>query len=201
MVTRIICFIQFMVKLFIVMERCFGRWHLKLKHKLEKRLAYLYSGELVSLVLFVILSYAANYLYPTLRLYSLYSFWISFIFLELLLLQGTLYWYIKLKRLRKENISITPIKIVRQLHRLKTMNIILIFISLIAFIFDFIKWYPSFPLGGLQISFFIYIFALLEYINYFYIQLSYDNISDIKYLLKSKKLKQSCMNKDFKRTL
>ncbi|MEH7148493.1 general stress protein, partial [Priestia megaterium] len=33
------------------------------------------------------------------------------------------------------------------------------------------------------------------------IQLSYDNISDIKYLLKSKKLKQSCMNKDFKRTL
>ena len=188
-------------KIFIVIERYFGRWHLKLKYKLEKRLAYLYSGELVSLVLFVILSYAANYLYPTLRLYSLYSFWISFIFLELLLLQGTFYWYIKLKRLRKENISITPMKIVRQLHRLKTLNISLIFIFLIAFIVDFIKWYPSFPLGGLQISFFIYIFAVLEYINYFYIQISYDNISDIKYLLKSKKLKQSCMNKDFKRTL
>lgn len=188
-------------KIFIVIERYFGRWHLKLKYKLEKRLAYLYSGELVSLVLFVILSYAANYLYPTLRLYSLYSFWISFIFLELLLLQGTFYWYIKLKRLRKENISITPMKIVRQLHRLKILNISLIFISLIAFIVDFIKWYPSFPLGGLQISFFIYIFAVLEYINYFYIQISYDNISDIKYLLKSKKLKQSCMNKDFKRNL
>lgn len=172
-----------------------------MKYKLEKRLAYLYSGELVSLVLFVILSYAANYLYPTLRLYSLYSFWTSFIFLELLLLQGTSYWYIKLKRLRKENISITPIKIVRQLHRLKTVNFILILISLIAFILDFIKWYPSFPLGGLQISFFIYMFALLEYINYFYIQLSYDNISDIKHLLKSRRLKQSCMNKDFKRTL
>lgn len=188
-------------KIFIFIERYFGRWHLKLKYKLEKRLAYLYSGELVSLVLFVILSYAANYLYPTLQLYSLYSFWISFVFLELLLLQGTFYWYIKLKRLRKENISITPMKIVRQLHHLKILNISLIFISLIAFIVDFIKWYPSFPLGGLQISFFIYIFAVLEYINYFYIQISYDNISDMKYLLKSKKLKRSCMNKDFKRNL
>lgn len=92
-------------------------------------------------------------------------------------------------------------KIVRQLHHLKILNISLIFISLIAFIVDFIKWYPSFPLGGLQISFFIYIFAVLEYINYFYIQISYDNISDMKYLLKSKKLKRSCMNKDFKRNL
>ncbi|MEH6943133.1 general stress protein, partial [Bacillus sp. JJ722] len=28
---------------------------------------------------------------------------------------------------------------------------------------------------------------------------SYDNSSDIKYLLKNKKLKQSCISKDFKR--
>lgn len=75
----------------------------------------------------------------------------------------------------------------------------MIMTTIIVFIFDFIKWYPSLPLGGLTITFFIYIFAILEFINYFYIQLSYDNVSDIKKLLKSKKLKNSCMNKDFKR--
>ncbi len=65
--------------------------------------------------------------------------------------------------------------------------------------FDFFKWYPSLPLGGLYISGFIYIFAILEYINYFHIQLSYDNLSDINYLIKSKRLKQACLSKDFER--
>lgn len=168
---------------------------------LQKRLSYLYSGELSSIIMFVFVSYLVNYAYPTLQLYSLYSFWVSFILLECLLLQGTIYWHAKLKRLKNENTSITPIKIVRQLHSLKTLNIVMIITTIIAFTFDFIKRYPSFPLSGLSIAFFIYIFAILEFINYFYIQLSYDNISDIKYLLKSKKLKKSCMNKDFKRIL
>jgi len=170
-----------------------------LKKKLEKRLSYLYSGELFSVVVFVFVGYLINYVYPNLQLYSLYSFWVSFILLEFLLLQGTMYWYAKLKRLRNEKTSITPLKIVRQLHLLKKLNLILIITSSIAFIFDCIIWYQSLPKGGLTIAFFIYIFAVLEYVNYFYIQLSYDNISDIKNLLKSKKLKQSCMNKDFKR--
>jgi len=131
-------------------------------------------------------------------MYSLYSFWVSFILLEFLLLQGTIYWYVKLKRLRNENNPITPIKVVRQLHSLKIVNMIIIVITIIVFAFDFIKWYPSLPLGGLTITLFIYIFAILEFINYFYIQLSY-NISDIKDLLRNRKLKTSCMNKDFKR--
>ncbi|SMG44348.1 general stress protein [Paenibacillus aquistagni] len=170
-----------------------------MKKLLGKRLAYLYSGELFSIITFVPVSYLLNYAYPHLQLYSLYSFWVSFILLEFLLLQGTIYWYAKLKRLRNENNPITPIKVVQQLHRLKTVNMVMIMTTIIVFIFDFIKWYPSLPLGGLTITFFIYIFAILEFINYFYIQLSYDNVSDIKKLLKSKKLKNSCMNKDFKR--
>lgn len=170
-----------------------------MKEMLEKRLAYLYSGELFSLIAFVPLSYLLNYVFPNLQLYSLFSFWVSFILLEFLLLQGTIYWYAKLKRLRNENNSITPIKVVRQLHCLKTPNIVMIMTTIVVFAFDFIKWYPSLPLGGLSIACFIYVFATLEFINYFYIQLSYDNVSDIKNLLKSRKLKKSCLNKDFKR--
>ena len=123
----------------------------------------------------------------------------SFLFLEFLLLQGTFYWYTKLKRLRIENTSITPIRTIRQLQHCKKMNIALIVFSILAFVFDMVRLYPLLPIGGLSIAAFIYIFAVLEYINYFYIQLSYDNISDVKYILKSKKLKKACISKDFKR--
>ncbi|MGE7111471.1 general stress protein [Lysinibacillus sp. NPDC047702] len=171
------------------------------KKKLEKRLSYLYSGELSATILFIFVSYYVDRAFPNLQLYSLYSFWISFFLLEFLLLQGTIYWYSKLKRLRIENMSMTPVWIVRLLKRLKLINIILVFVSIVMFVIDFVQFYSSLPIKGLITTVFIYIFAVLEFINYFYIQLSYDNISDIKYLLKTKKLKQSCIRKDFQRIL
>ncbi|MBE5108526.1 general stress protein [Bacillus thuringiensis] len=168
-----------------------------MKRNLEKRLSYLYTGELFSVITFIFTSYLLNYAYPTLHLYSLYSFWVSFLLLEFLLLQGTVYWYIKWKRLKKEKTSITPIGIIQYLKMLKKINIGLILTGLSMFIIDFLNWYPHFPLGGLLLALFIYVFALFEYINYYHIQLSYDNTPDIKYLIKAKKLKQSCMCKDF----
>lgn len=109
-----------------------------------------------------------------------------------------MYWYVKLKRLRQGKNPTTPIKVVRQLHTLKTVNLLIIVMTLLVFAFDLIRLYPSLPIGGLTLAFFIYIFAILEFINYFYMQLSY-NISGIKDLLRSRKLKTSCMNKEFKR--
>lgn len=171
----------------------------KLRKRIEKRLSYLYSGELFATISFIFVACYASYVYPTLRLYALFSFWTSFILLELLLLQGSMYWHAKLKRLRKENTSITPIKIVRQLHCLKLLNLTWIMISGVTFIIDLIRWQHLLPTAGFAIALFIYLFAILEYINYFHIQLSYDSISDIKNLLQSRRLKQSSMNKDLKR--
>ncbi len=168
------------------------------KH-VEKRLSYLYTGESMAVVGFIFVSFLLNKAYPKLQLYSLASFWLSFFLLEFLLVQGSVYWHAKRKRLKKENISVTPVGIVKQLKNLKKWNIGLMIVSPFMFVFDFVKWYPSLPLGGLYLSGFIYIFAILEYINYFHIQLSYDNLSDIKYLLKSKRLKQACLSKDFER--
>ncbi|KQU16878.1 general stress protein [Bacillus sp. Leaf13] len=172
-----------------------------MRRNIEKRLTYLYTGELFSIISFVFLSYLINYVYPKLHLYSLYSFWISFLLLEFLLLQGTVYWYVKWKRLKKEKTSITPVWIVQRLKTLQKVNAGMIIAGLIMFVIDFIYRYPLLPLGGLSIAGFIYVFALLEYINYYHVQLSYDNISDIKYLVKSKRLKQASINKDFKRIL
>lgn len=170
-----------------------------MRKRLENRLKYLYSGELLSLIMFIPLSYLLNLSYPGLRIYSLYSFWVSFFFLEFLLLQGTIYWYTKLKRLRIEHTSKTPIRTIRRLKNLKKVNFGLIIVSLIMFAIDIVKWQPALPLGGLLLAVFIYVFAISEFINYFYVQLSYDNRSDIRYLFKTKKLKRACINKDFKR--
>ncbi|MGG5740017.1 MULTISPECIES: general stress protein [Bacillus cereus group] len=170
-----------------------------MKRTLEKRLSYLYTGELFSVITFIFTSYLLNYAYPTLHLYSLYSFWVSLLLLEFILLQGTMYWYVKWKRLKKEKTSVTPIRMIQYLKVLKRINIGLIIAGLIMFTIDFAIWSPQLPLAGLSFALFVYVFALFEYINYYHIQLSYDNISDIKYLIKSKKLKQSCISKDFQR--
>ncbi|MEF7659262.1 MULTISPECIES: general stress protein [Bacillus cereus group] len=170
-----------------------------MKRTLEKRLSYLYTGELFSVITFIFTSYLLNYAYPTLHLYSLYSFWVSFLLLEFILLQGTLYWYVKWKRLKKEKTSVTPFRMIRYLKLLKKINIAFIIAGFITFTIDFIIWFPHLPLGGLSFTLVIYIFTLLEYINYYHTQLSYNNIPDMKHLIKSKKLKQSCISKDFQR--
>ncbi|MDZ5710667.1 general stress protein [Jeotgalibacillus haloalkalitolerans] len=170
-----------------------------MKTVLSNRLKYLYTGECFSMILFVPLSFYLNAAFPDLQLYSLFSFWVSFILLEFLLLQGAIYWYAKLKRLKKEQSAITPIKTVRLLHRLKIVNKGLIIAGVFAFGIDFIQHYPNLPAGGLLISFFIYIFAILEFINYFYTQLSYGRIFEIKNLLRNRTLKRSSLSKDFER--
>ncbi|RHW34047.1 general stress protein [Lysinibacillus yapensis] len=172
-----------------------------MKSNLEKRFKYLYTGERFAIILFIPLSCLINYTYPNLQLYSLLSFWISFCLLLFILIQGTYYWHSKWKRLITEKKSKTPIKTVRLLKKMKTINIVIIISSIILFIIDILVHYPNLPIKGLLINGFIFIFAILEFINYFYIQLSYDNLSDIKYLIKTKKLKRSCLSKDFKHTL
>lgn len=94
-----------------------------MKRTLEKRFSYLYTGELFSVITFIFTSYLLNYAYPTLHLYSLNSFWVSFLLLEFILLQGVIYWYVKWKRLKKEKTSVTPIRIIQYLKILKKINI------------------------------------------------------------------------------
>ncbi|RDW16679.1 general stress protein [Oceanobacillus chungangensis] len=170
-----------------------------MKNKIENRFKYLYQGERFSIILFIPLSFIIHYAFPNLQLYSLLSFWISFFLLELILIQGAYYWYSKWWRLTTENKSTTPIRTVRLLKKTKIITIGMIILSIIVFFIDVYIHYPFLPIGGFLVSGFIFIFAILEFINYFYIQLSYDNPSDIRFLLKTKKFKRSCLRKDFKR--
>lgn len=172
-----------------------------MKRHIENRLKYLYSGELVAVISFVILSLLINHNYPDLKLYSLFSFWTAFLLLEFLLLQGSMYWYIKFKRFRNEKTYITPANVVCRLIKLRKLNLLLIAIPLLAFIYDFFRLQPPLPAGGLLLALCIYLFAILEYVNYFYMQISYDNISDLLYLKRHKSLKQASIKRDINRFL
>lgn len=170
-----------------------------MNERLKKRLEFLYKGERFAIIMFIPPAFLIPYTYPNLQLYSLLSFWISFLLLEFILIQGTYYWHSKWKRLTTEKKSITPVRTVKHLKKLKPVNISIIIFSVIIFFIDVYIHYPSLPIGGLLLSGFILIFACLEFINYFYVQLSYDNRSDLRYLIKTKKLKRSCLNQDIKR--
>lgn len=170
-----------------------------MKERLEKRLEFLYKGERFAIVIFIPLAILIPYAYPNLQLYSLLSFWTSFLILESMLIQGAYYWHAKWKCLTKEKKSLTPVRTVQRLKRLKPVNIGILIFVIITLFFDVYIHYPYLPIGGLLLSGFILTFAFLEFINYYYVQLSYDNRSDLRYLIKNKKLKRSSLNQDFKR--
>lgn len=114
------------------------------------------------------------------------------------MLQGSIYWVVKWKRLKRENTSVAPIRLIQRLRVSEKWNLGIITVIPGAFMADYMIWHPAVPLG-LVIAGFIYVFAILEYINYFHIQLSYDNRSDINSLKQTKRFKQACLSKDFKR--
>lgn len=123
----------------------------------------------------------------------------SLFLFELLLIQGAWYWYSKSSRLKKEGTSITPKPVVRRLRHCRIINLELIVLTACAFGLDWIRFQSDFPVYGLRITLFLYVFAILEYINYFHIQLMYDNRSDVQYLIQNRRLKRSALYKDMQR--
>ncbi|MBO1911289.1 hypothetical protein J4G37_41665, partial [Microvirga sp. 3-52] len=107
-----------------------------MKERLKKRLEFLYKGERFAIIMFIPPALLIPYAYPDLQLYSLLSFWTSFFLLEFILIQGTYYWYSKWKRLTTEEKSITPVRTIKHLKKLKPINISIIIFSIIMFLID-----------------------------------------------------------------
>lgn len=170
-----------------------------MRHSMERRLMSLCVGELIAILLFIPVSYLINQASPELHLYQLVSFWYAFILLIIFLLQGSYYWFSKLQRLKKEKTSATPVAVVRLLARFKVINIVLLVIGIAPFIIDIARFADDLPKTGIGIAFCIYAFTILEFINYYYVQLSYDRMSEILRQLKRRQLKPSSLRKDMQR--
>ncbi|WP_440602388.1 general stress protein [Bacillus sp. GB_SG_008] len=130
----------------------------------KKRLVYLFTGELFAVITFIFL-----YFFYPLNPNGSYALIYVFFILNFVLLQGSFYWFVKWKRLKTKRPLLPNFH--KLLSILKKINLILICIAPIIFLIDITMMERmSFPVFLLTL--FIYAFAIIEYINYFHIQLT-----------------------------
>ena len=169
-----------------------------MQKKLCKKYFQLFFGELIATILFAFIWIEFIYMVDWGVIYLTSPYTISvFLVLEFILLQGTLYWYLKWKQ-AKRNIFMSLAN-----HNLliflvcKRINVFLLaigFLVLIYLIFsqsDYLYWYT-----------FLYLFAAAEFINYYYYRLSYQTLSELKelfYLIRKRKLKPSKLSNELNR--
>lgn len=161
-------------------------------NKVKKQLVSLCLGELTATAIFVFV--------------FIYTFGISlglhidlimiypFCCLIFLLLQGSFYWFYCIKRI---NGTVRYRDNYTSLYKFfMTFDIIIFLIYPIIFIY--LMFHRTTLLFRVEtfLGIFIYLFAIAEYVNYFYIRLSYSKIDDIMKLLTFKKIKKSCINKE-----
>ncbi len=113
----------------------------------------------------------------------------------IILYQGQYYWKLKLDRLRGKHVNQDAT--IRFFKKSKRLNWLLILCMLPVLLIQLYiqKW--SFESNDMFYwGIFANVFAILEHINYYYIQLMIDNKYDVEYLFKNKKLKKASLAKD-----
>ncbi len=113
----------------------------------------------------------------------------------LILYQGQHYWKLKLFRLtgkefdQKKNLAF--------FRKSKVYNKILIALMPVILLFQlYIGNWEIRPENLMAWAVFANVFAVLEYLNYYVLQISIDNMADLNYVLKHKKLKRASLAKD-----
>ena len=134
-----------------------------MKGHIKQKLYSLASGELVALAVFWLNFFLfKKYL---IRPQALISIAYSLLLVSLILLQGSLYWWILIKRLSKPNFAIKQTGPIYGL--LRQVDLILLALGMPIILIKFSSW----PVTLVAIA--IWLFALIEWINYFHWQLSY----------------------------
>ena len=176
------------------MFRTEGKGEIEMKNKITKEAlcppynptelfnAWLFTG----ITLFVIYTY---------KFADAFFLVYGLIIMTFILFQGQHYW--KLKLFRLTNKKFDEAKNLKLFRRAKQINVVLI--AIIPFVFG-LQWLTSnrpiaennLFLWGILAN----VIGVLEHINYYHRQLMIDNLSDIKYLLRNKRLKVASLKKD-----
>lgn len=164
------------------------------RQNIIRRLLYLRNWEFMNIFLL------PAFLYFTLnRLQT--SNWPPFAFgmfvICVILAQGTFYWHLKLQSVYKNEPEL-PSYFGRTFSFFKWVNVILL------------SFYPVLMIGSritslipFRISFWsnaLFLFAILEHVNYYHYQLSHDNLNDIRFLIRHRKIRRSPLSIDLQRT-
>ena len=134
-----------------------------MKGHIKQKLYSLASGELVALAVF----WLNFFLFKKwlVRPQALIAIAYPLLIVSLILLQGSLYWWILIKRLSKSNFVIKQTGRIYGL--LRKLDLILLVLGIPLILMEFSSW----PVTLIAVA--IWLFALIEWINYFHWQLSY----------------------------
>lgn len=159
-----------------------------LKRHMKRKLINLAIGELVSVVVFWLNFFVFKELIVT-TTKALISISFSLLILSFILMQGAVFWCILIKRLSKPKFGEWCIG--RIYNVLKKLDIILLVIGALVIVATYSIAYV------MILSFMIWLFAVIEWINYYKLQLSYDiNPTVLFKYIRQRKLKKSRIAKE-----
>lgn len=161
-----------------------------LKRHMKRKLINLAIGELVSVVVFWLNFFVFKELIVTTK--ALISVSFSLLILSFILIQGAVFWCILIKRLSKPKFGEWCIG--RIYNVLKKLDIILLVIGALVIVATYSIAYV------MILSFMIWLFAVIEWINYYKLQLSYDiNPTVLFKYIRQRKLKKSKIAKEIEK--
>ena len=155
--------------------------------KVKGKLFSLFTGELFSTIMFAVLWMMYNQFFEWTEPYlTTFSSLYAFVLLELILLQGSFYWFLKWKQVRRKDYSRLSDCTLRLYVFFKRLNLFFIALGLLFMIYQF--WVTPIHIYWFI---FLYAFAIIEYINYYHVRLSYMSVGEIKELIRQKRLRRS----------
>ncbi len=159
------------------------------RQNIIRRLLYLRNWEFANIFILPIAMYA---ILKSLNINNWWAYIFTISIVCFILAQGVFYWHLKLQSIYKNQLAL-PAYFNSTFTTFKWINIILLFLYFLGVIFTQ-RFQDS--LG----SNLIFIFAIAEHINYYHYQLSHDNLNDIRYLLRHKKIRRSPLFIDLQKT-
>ena len=149
-----------------------------MKKTMKQKLTNLAVGELVAVVVFWINFFLFKKLITTTK--SLISIYFSLFILSFILIQESIFWFILIKKISKLGFAA---KYTGKIYnKLKILDIILLCMGVLVIILKYSMFFT------MVISFAIWIFAVIEWINYYKLQLSYslNPVVLLKYIMQRK---------------
>ncbi len=146
------------------------------KRPVEKELKFLADFEIYGVVLFAGIYFAAKYIVDMDCGENPFKLnWISFyplLVFSVIVIEGSFYWRNKLKLIKRQK-ALSNVEIGRMYHKLRWVNVILLTAYLPIIIMAVLA---KENLSGIIVGIFLYLFAIIEQINYFHVRLSYETV-------------------------
>ncbi|OOC56979.1 hypothetical protein NOSIN_04695 [Nocardiopsis sinuspersici] len=117
----------------------------------------------------------------------------GFALFALLLVQGGAYWWIKVRQLRTRARAPEGMPVFRVLRRVNPPLLLAGGAVVAAALAEGVPWTRVWPGLGL------WLFAVLEHVNYFHVQLSHQTRADLSRLLRTRRLHRSHLSRDMAR--